>query len=71
MLAGFAFSLAGLESGEVGKADQPAAAVMMIRVFMGVAPAVCVGLAAGLLTLYRLDAARLNALRAEAAASSG
>ena len=71
LLAGFAFSLAGLESGEVGKADQPAAAVMMIRVFMGVAPAVCVGLAAGLLTLYRLDAARLNALRAEAAASSG
>jgi len=70
LIAGFAFSLAGLESGEVGRADQPESAVMMIRLLMGVAPAVCVGLGAALLTLYRLDAARLTELRSQAASAS-
>ncbi|MDE0129407.1 MAG: MFS transporter [Gammaproteobacteria bacterium] len=65
LIAGFAFSLAGLESGEVASGDQPESAVMMIRLLMGVAPAVCVGLGAALLTLYRLDEARLKELRAQ------
>lgn len=69
LIAGFAFSLAGLESGEVGRGDQPESAVLMIRLLMGVAPAVCVGLGAGLLTLYRLDEAGLKELRAQSAAA--
>ncbi len=69
LIAGFAFSLAGLESGEVARGDQPESAVMMIRLLMGVAPAVCVGLGAALLTLYRLDEARLKELRAQSAAA--
>ncbi len=69
LVAGLAFSLAGLESGEVDRSEQPESAIMMIRIFMGIAPAVCVGLAAALLTLYRLDAARLGALRARAASA--
>ena len=70
LIAGFAFSLVGLESGEVGRSDQPESAVMMIRMFKGVVPAACLGLGAALLTLYRLDAARLSELRSQAAAAS-
>lgn len=71
LIAGFAFSLAGLEPGEVASTDQPESAVNMIRMYMGLAPAICVALGAVLMMFYRLDGAKLAELRSAAAARTG
>ena len=63
MIAGFAFSAAGLVSGVGDPALQPPAALLMIKLAMAVAPAVCCAIGMMLLTAYRLDRATLAKAR--------
>jgi GPH family glycoside/pentoside/hexuronide:cation symporter len=64
LVVGFAFQTAGLKPGDVSLGDQPESAMLMIRFAVAVIPSLCCLAGILLLLLYRLDAARLNALRA-------
>ena len=64
LIAGFAFSAAGLVSGVGDVALQPPAALLMIKLAMAVAPAVCCAIAMLLLSAYRLDRVALENARA-------
>jgi GPH family glycoside/pentoside/hexuronide:cation symporter len=65
LVTGFAFSAAGLVPGHVSAAEQPESALTMIRIAMGVIPAVSCGLGILLLLAYRLSAGELTKMRAE------
>ena len=64
LIAGFAFSAAGLVSGVGDPALQPPAALLMITLAMAVAPAICCALGMLMLAAYRLDRAALANARA-------
>jgi GPH family glycoside/pentoside/hexuronide:cation symporter len=64
LLAGFAFSAAGLVPGQRAAGDQPQSAIDAIRIMMSVLPAICSSLGVLLVLSYRLDAGKLAALRA-------
>lgn len=66
LLAGFAFSAAGLVPGQRAAGDQPQSAIDAIRIMMSVLPAVCSSLGVLLVLSYRLDAGKLAAMRASA-----
>lgn len=68
LVVGFAFSAAGLVPGPAGSSAQPESALQMMRAAVGIIPAICCLLGIALLFAYRLDARRLAALRAHAAA---
>jgi glycoside/pentoside/hexuronide:cation symporter, GPH family len=70
LVVGFAFSAAGVVPGAAGSASQPESALQMMRIAVSLIPAICCVLGIVLLLLYRLDAARLAALRTESAAGS-
>ena len=68
LLAGFAFSAAGLVPGIGDAALQPATALLMIKLVMALAPAACCAIGVLLLGAYRLDRLTLeNARKAQAA----
>ena len=64
LVAGFAFSAAGMVAGKVVPGTQPQAAVDMVRLAMSVVPAICSAIGVGLAMLYRLDAKTLEDMRA-------
>jgi GPH family glycoside/pentoside/hexuronide:cation symporter len=70
LVTGFAFSAAGLIPGHVAASAQPESALTMIRVAMGVIPAVSCALGMLLLLAYRLTAGELDRLRRAAASDS-
>lgn len=55
LIAGFAFSAAGFLPGEGDAAMQPPAALLMVKLAMAVAPAICCTVAILSLVAYRLD----------------
>jgi glycoside/pentoside/hexuronide:cation symporter, GPH family len=63
LIAGLAFSAAGLISGKPAPGTQPQSALDMIRLAMSVLPAICSASGVALLLRYRLDAGTLAALR--------
>ncbi len=65
LVVGFAFSAAGLKPGNVAPGEQPESALDMMRYAVAVIPSLCCLAGILLLLLYRLDAARLAALRVE------
>jgi GPH family glycoside/pentoside/hexuronide:cation symporter len=67
LLAGFAFSAAGFLAGEGDAALQPPAALLMIKLAMAIAPAICCAIAILMLAAYRLDQASLADARAASA----
>jgi GPH family glycoside/pentoside/hexuronide:cation symporter len=69
LLAGFAFSAAGLIPGDAGHGRQPESALQMIRIAMSVLPAACCAIGVLLSLYYPLDRKRLAALRDDATAA--
>jgi GPH family glycoside/pentoside/hexuronide:cation symporter len=70
LVTGFAFSAAGLVPGQVAASAQPESALTMIRIAMGVIPAVSCVLGILLLLGYRLTGGELAKMRAERAAAT-
>ena len=69
LMAGFAFSAAGLVPGVGDAALQPSTALLTIKLAMAIAPAACCAIGVALLGAYRLDRVTLeNARKARAAA---
>lgn len=71
LVVGFAFSAAGLVPGQVALGAQPDSAVQMIRIAMGVIPAVCCVAGILMLLAYRLTARQLAELREAKSAQGG
>ncbi|MEZ5498468.1 MAG: MFS transporter [Steroidobacteraceae bacterium] len=63
LIVGFAFSAAGMISGDAGRGAQPQSAVDMTRYAVALVPAACQLLGIGLIMLYKLDADTLARLR--------